>query len=81
MRVLTTRDGCHGEDEMVEASWEPFMPPISYSFYTPINWVGFYVSAQYRDASSNISPVMRLYFGGGESTHAHALIATTGKHR
>ena len=57
MRVLATGGGCHGEDEMDEANWEPFVPAKTYPFYPPINWVGFYVSVQYRDTSGNISPV------------------------
>jgi len=57
MRVLTTGGGCHGEDEMDEANWEPFVPAKTYPFYPPINWVGFYVSVQYRDTSGNISSV------------------------
>jgi len=57
MRVLATGGGCHREDEMDEANWEPFVPAKTYPFYPPINWVGFYVSVQYRDTSGNISPV------------------------
>jgi hypothetical protein len=57
MRVLATGGGCHREDEMDEANWEPFVPAKTYPFYPPINWVGFYVSVQYRDTSGNISSV------------------------
>ncbi len=45
------------EAEMSQAEWEPFGPTKSYPFRVVINWVGFYVSVQYRDAQGNLSPV------------------------
>jgi hypothetical protein len=58
MRVLATGGGCRREQEMGAAIWEPFSALKTYPFNLPINWVGFYVSVQYRDTSGNISPVI-----------------------
>lgn len=49
--------GCLAEDEMAQVSWEPFVSSKAYPVTLAINWVGFYVSVQYRDASGNLSPV------------------------
>jgi len=57
MRVISAGGGCRSEAEMAAANWEPFAPVKNYPFSPPINWVGFYVSVQYRDSSGNISPV------------------------
>jgi hypothetical protein len=57
MRVMAFGGGCRNEDEMEEASWEPFISTKTYPFNLPINWVGFYVSVQYRNTGGNISPV------------------------
>jgi hypothetical protein len=43
------------EEEMAEASWEPYRPEVSFPFLVPLNWVGFYVSAQFRDEMGNES--------------------------
>ena len=45
------------EREMAYAPWEPFRAQGSYPVLVAINWVGFYVSVQYRDAQGNVSPV------------------------
>jgi hypothetical protein len=45
------------ESEMAEAEWEPFASLKTYPVYVALNWVGFYVSIQYRDAQGNLSPV------------------------
>lgn len=45
------------ESEMAEAEWEPFASLKTYPVYVALNWVGFYVSVQYRDAQGNLSPV------------------------
>jgi hypothetical protein len=47
----------YDEQEMQAAPWEPFMKQKTFSVPVVINWVGFYVSVQYRDAQGNISPV------------------------
>jgi len=45
------------QDEFSETDWEPFASTKTYDFTPPINWVGFYVSAQFRDAQGWLSPV------------------------
>ena len=55
MRVL--HGSCRTEAEMADAPWQPYATEVSYPFMLPINWVGFYVSVQYRDALGNLSPV------------------------
>ena len=35
--------------EMADAPWEPFRSEDLYLFTVPLNWVGFYVTAQFRD--------------------------------
>jgi hypothetical protein len=49
---------CFGLEDMAEAEWEPFQARKSYDVPVPINWTGFYVSVQYRDAEGNLSPVV-----------------------
>lgn len=55
MRVR--RGWCGTEADLAEIAWQPFATELSYPFVLPINWVGFYVSVQYRDALGNLSPV------------------------
>jgi hypothetical protein len=45
------------EEDMAEAPWEPFRSEASFPFLVPLNWVGFYVSAQFRDEMGNESAV------------------------
>ena len=47
------------EAEMEEAPWEPYRYKASYSFSVPLNWVGFYVTAQFRDQLHNLSAVVQ----------------------
>ncbi|MDY6874835.1 MAG: hypothetical protein SWK90_01330 [Chloroflexota bacterium] len=54
MRVSTR---CRTEGEMADLPWEPFVSEQSYSVHVLINWTGFYISVQYRDAQGNLSPV------------------------
>jgi len=56
MRVRATGT-CFPESEMVDAAWEPFTSSKQYPVYVALNWVGFYVSVQYRDDHGNLSPV------------------------
>lgn len=56
MRVLAA-GRCFSESEMDQAQWEPFELHRTYPVKVVINWVGFYVSVQYRDAQGNLSPV------------------------
>jgi len=56
MRVRTG-GWCGTEADLAEIAWQPFVTELSYPFTLPINWVGYYVSVQYRDALGNLSPV------------------------
>jgi hypothetical protein len=50
---------CLTEDELAQTPWQPFAPTITLPVpIATINWVGLYVSAQYRDAMGNLSPVV-----------------------
>jgi hypothetical protein len=46
------------ETEMADVPWEPFRSQATYPFVVPLNWVGFYVTAQFRDALQNPSAVV-----------------------
>jgi len=45
------------EREMGTAAWEPFARHRRFPVNIALNWVGFYVSVQYRDAQGNLSPI------------------------
>ena len=45
------------ENEMADAEWEPFSHSKTFSVHVFINWVGFYVNVQFRDAQGNLSAV------------------------
>jgi len=45
------------ESEMAEAPWDRFVEARVYPVAVALNWTGFYVSAQFRDALGNLSPV------------------------
>ncbi len=45
------------EDEMAFADWENFLPFKTFSVQVALNWVGFYVTVQYRDELGNLSLV------------------------
>jgi hypothetical protein len=45
------------ESQLSETEWEPFSPAKDFSYIAPINWSGFYVTVQFRDALGNLSPV------------------------
>jgi len=49
--------GCYAGVDMESAPWEPFAPEKTFPVHVVINWVGFYVSAQFRDEAGNLSPV------------------------
>lgn len=57
MRVDAGGFGCAREDAMSDSQWEPFAPQKVYNTTAFINIQGWYVSAQFRDASGNVSPV------------------------
>ena len=56
MRVKAS-GSCLPEEEMVKVAWEPYLSSKSFPFTLPINWVGFWVSVQYKDSLGNLSPV------------------------
>jgi hypothetical protein len=56
MRVATG-GMCFDEVKMANADWEPFVQSKEYPFQVALNWVGYYISVQYRDAQGNISPI------------------------
>lgn len=43
--------------EMAQVEWEPFARHRRFPVVVPSNWVGFYVSVQFRDSRGNMSPV------------------------
>ena len=45
------------EADLSEAEWEAFSTTKTFEYVPPINWTGFYVSAQFRDGSGNLSQV------------------------
>jgi hypothetical protein len=49
--------GCPTEDEIADVTWEPFVTERTYPVKIFINWTGFYIGVQYRDAQGNLSPV------------------------
>ena len=55
MRIKT--NGCYSETEMETADWEPFVSSKTYSVSVALNWIGFYISAQFQDENGNLSPV------------------------
>ncbi|NTU79246.1 MAG: hypothetical protein HGA45_07555 [Chloroflexales bacterium] len=58
MRVATRYGGgCVNEDDLAAITWEPFMPARQYPIQVAINWIGFYVTVQFRDDQGNLSPV------------------------
>lgn len=56
MRV-STFPGCSTNTRMEATDWEPFQPSKTFPIQVVINWVGFYVSAQFQDEHGNLSPV------------------------
>lgn len=38
--------------------WEPYRPTRTFSTKVGLNWTGFFVSVQFRDAAGNISPIV-----------------------
>ncbi len=56
MRV-STGGGCQKNSPTLDAPWEPFQESKSYSTSLVINWVGWWINVQYRDAAGNLSAV------------------------
>lgn len=58
MRVATRYGfGCLSEIELSHTEWEPFATAKSFPVTLAINWVGFYVTVQYRDSADHLSSV------------------------
>jgi hypothetical protein len=49
--------GCATGLEMGTVPWEPFASTKEFPVQVALNWVGFYVSAQFQDERGNLSPV------------------------
>jgi hypothetical protein len=56
MRVVTG-EMCFDEAELETADWEPFVLSKEYPFQVALNWIGYYISVQYRDNQGNLSPI------------------------
>ncbi|RME47192.1 MAG: hypothetical protein D6791_06475 [Chloroflexi bacterium] len=57
MRLRASYGGrCLSGEELAAFPWEPFVSEKTFPVTVVINWVGFYVSAQYRDAAGHLSP-------------------------
>jgi hypothetical protein len=56
MRVQTG-GGCPKDPAQLKAGWEPFQPTQRYPTSLGINWIGWYISVQYRDEKGNLSAV------------------------
>ena len=57
MRVRAGGGGPFTEADLAAEPWVPFAAFQTYSFAVALNWVGFYVVVQYRDALGKLSPV------------------------
>ena len=56
MRVATG-GMCFDEAKLDTVEWEPFVLSKEYPFQVALNWVGYYISVQYRDNQGDLSPV------------------------
>ncbi len=45
------------EADLSSAPWEPFVTQKTYPVHVALNWVGWYISVQYRDSQGNVSPI------------------------
>lgn len=56
---MRVRTGLTAFDELdlADTVWEPFSTTKEFEYRVPINWTGFYVTVQFRDAQGNLSPV------------------------
>jgi hypothetical protein len=57
MRVLSGGSQVTQEGEIEKADWGSFEPVQTFEFTLRDNWIGFFVSVQFRDVQGNISPV------------------------
>jgi hypothetical protein len=44
--------------DMSSVAWESFVPTKTFTVTAGLNFIGFYVSAQFRDANGNLSPIL-----------------------
>jgi len=56
MRVLARATPANLED-FADVGWEQFQPSKTFLAVAAMNWLGFYVSVQYRDSLGHLSPV------------------------
>lgn len=56
MRVLA---GCYEVTDIESVAWEPFVDSKTFPVHVALNWIGFYVCAQYQDEFGNLSPIYR----------------------
>jgi hypothetical protein len=54
---MRVSESCPTEEEMADIPWEPFVAEQTYPVKIFINWTGFYIGVQYRDAQGHLSPV------------------------
>ena len=57
MRTATRYGGGCLKD-MSSVAWEPFAPTQTFTLTVFLNFIGFYVSAQFRDANGNLSSIV-----------------------
>jgi hypothetical protein len=49
---------CMAEADLAQVAWQPFVPDVTLPLkISAINWIGYWVSVQYRDGQGNLSPV------------------------
>ena len=48
---------CFTESQLADMIWEPYVLSKTYFLPVHMNWIGHYVSVQYRDDLNNLSPV------------------------
>ncbi|MGD8604985.1 MAG: hypothetical protein PVF49_10490 [Anaerolineales bacterium] len=56
MRYVTASTRADNE-RMQEEEWVPYEAELSFSTRLAINWVGWWISVQYRDDQGNVSPI------------------------
>ena len=49
--------GCQKDAATLDAPWEPYVTEKTYPASLGLNWIGWYINVQYRDAAGNLSPV------------------------
>jgi hypothetical protein len=58
MRVHTGNGPQRVDQIPATSAWQPFVSSKTFSTQIALNWVGFFVSAQFRDSAGNLSPVI-----------------------